>query len=98
MPWGPAITDLAGSIPAMKQAIAGAGGDPSSLQVQASALLRKTPDGAIDVDKSLAPVAQLIDAGATEVRFTGSLPEPEHATEQFSQLVNAFRRATQGGV
>jgi hypothetical protein len=68
------------------------------LQVQASALLHKTPDGVLDVDKSLAPVAQLVDAGATEVRFTGSLPDPEHATEQFSQLVAAFRHVTQGGV
>jgi probable F420-dependent oxidoreductase len=98
MPWGPAIADLAGAIPAMRQAIADAGGDPSGLQVQASAALRKAPDGSIDVDKSLAPVAQLVEAGATEVRFTGPLPDPDHATEQFSQLVNAFRRATQGGV
>jgi probable F420-dependent oxidoreductase len=98
MPWGPAITDLAGAIPAMKQAVADAGGDPTELQVQATALLRKTPDGFLDVDKSLAPVAQLVEAGATEVRFTGSLPDAEHAAEQFSQLVSAFRRITQGDV
>jgi hypothetical protein len=48
----------------------------------------------IDVNTSMAPVPQLVAAGATEIRFTGSLPAPDHAVEQFSQLVTAFRDAT----
>ena len=41
IPWGPAITDLGAAIPAMKQAIEDAGGDPADLQVQGTALLRR---------------------------------------------------------
>jgi probable F420-dependent oxidoreductase len=91
IPWGPAITDLEGAIRAMKQAIVDAGGDPANLQVQGTALLRRTAEGAIDVDASIAPVAQLVACGATEIRFTGPLPQPTQAVEQFSQLVTAFR-------
>lgn len=98
IPWGPAITDLAGAIPAMKQAIADVGGDPSALQVQGTALLRKASEGGIDVDASIAPVAQAVAAGATEVRFTGALPPQERAVEQFSQLVAAFREVTHSAV
>ena len=94
IPWGPAITDLKGAIRAMKQAIVGAGGDPDNLQVQGTALLRRTSEGAIDVDASIAPVAQLVACGATEIRFTGPLPQPAQAVEQFSQLVTAFRDVT----
>ena len=94
IPWGPAITDLKVAIRAMKQAIVGAGGDPDNLQVQGTALLRRTSEGAIDVDASIAPVAQLVACGATEIRFTGPLPQPAQAVEQFSQLVTAFRDVT----
>ncbi len=94
IPWGPAITELKGAIRAMKQAIVGAGGDPDNLQVQGTALLRRTSEGAIDVDASIAPVAQLVACGATEIRFTGPLPQPAQAVEQFSQLVTAFRDVT----
>jgi probable F420-dependent oxidoreductase len=94
IPWGPAITDLGAAIPAMKQAIVDVGGDPSGLQVQGSAVLRRNRDRLIDVNTSMAPVPQLVAAGATEIRFTGSLPAPDHAVEQFSQLVTAFRDAT----
>ena len=91
IPWGPAITDLKGAIPAMKQAIVDAGGDPSDLQVQGSAGLRKGPDGSIDVPASVAPVAQLVADGATDIRFAGSLPDAGQAAEQLSELVAAFR-------
>lgn len=94
IPWGPAITDLAGAIPAMKQAIADAGGDPSDLQVQGTALLRRDADGGIDVDASVASVAQLVEIGVSEIRFTGPLPKPAIAEEQFTRLVNAFREVT----
>jgi alkanesulfonate monooxygenase SsuD/methylene tetrahydromethanopterin reductase-like flavin-dependent oxidoreductase (luciferase family) len=91
IPWGPAITNIEESIPAMRQAIADAGGDPSGLQVQGTAVLKKTDDGAIDVDASLAPVARQLAAGATDIRLGGWLPEPEQAAEQLSRLVSGFR-------
>ncbi|MGZ6780928.1 MAG: LLM class flavin-dependent oxidoreductase, partial [Mycobacterium sp.] len=91
IPWGPAIADLEASIPAMKQAITDAGGDPSDLEVQGTAVLKRTADGSLDVDASLAPVAKQVAAGATDIRFGGSLPEDP---AQLSQLVSAFREIT----
>jgi hypothetical protein len=40
-------------------------------------------------------VADVVACGATEIRFTGALPKPAIAVEQFSQLVTAFREATE---
>jgi probable F420-dependent oxidoreductase len=91
IPWGPAIADLEESVPAMRQAIADVGGDPSDLQVQGAAALKKTPDGCLDIDASVAPVAKQVAAGATDIRFNGSLPaERPQAAQQLSQLVSAF--------
>lgn len=98
IPWGPAITDLEGAIPAMKQAIRDVGGDPAGLQVQGTALLRRDSERGIDVGASVAPVGDLVACGATEIRFTGALPKPENAAEQFSALVAAFREIAHGAV
>jgi probable F420-dependent oxidoreductase len=95
IPWGPAISNLEESIPAMKKAIADVGGDPTDLAVQGAAVLKRDADGAIDVGASLAPVAKQVAAGATDIRFSGSLPKDLHqASEQLSELVAAFRSAT----
>ena len=95
IPWGPAIGDLQGAIPAMKQAIAESGGDPSELQVQGSAMLVKGSDGTIDVAASVAAVPQLVADGANDIRFSGSLPaDPDQARELLADLVGAFRKAT----
>lgn len=97
IPWGPAIADLERSVPAMKQAIADAGGDPNDLQVQGTAVLVKDADGAIDIDASVAPVPKQVAAGATDIRFAGSPPkDPRQATEQLSHLVSAFRASIHG--
>jgi probable F420-dependent oxidoreductase len=92
IPWGPAISDLKGAIPAMRDAIAAAGGDPSDLQVQGSAGLVRRSDGSIDVRASVAPVPQILADGANDVRFAGPLPkDPAHASEVVAKLVDAFR-------
>ena len=97
IPWGPDIPNLDESVPAMKRAIADVGGDPSELQVQGTVVLVKNADGAIDINASVAPVPKQVAAGATDVRFAGSLPRDlRQATEQLSQLVTAFREVTQG--
>ena len=99
IPWGPAIANLDESVPAMKQAIADVGGDPSDLEVQGAAALVKDADGAIDIDATVASVPKQVAAGATDIRFAGSPPkDPRQATEQLSQLVSVFREVTQGTV
>jgi probable F420-dependent oxidoreductase len=95
IPWGPAISNLEESVPAMKKAIADVGGDPTDLAVQGAAALKRDADGGIDVGASLAPVEKQVAAGATDIRFSGSLPKDVHqAQQQLSQLVAAFRSAT----
>jgi probable F420-dependent oxidoreductase len=96
IPWGSDIANLEESVPAMKRAIADVGGDPTNLEVQGTAVLKKGPDGAIDTDASVASVPKQIAAGATDIRFGGSLPKDlAQATEQLSQLVTVFRDVTQ---
>jgi probable F420-dependent oxidoreductase len=92
IPWGPAIAKLDEAVPAMKQAIADIGGDPNGLQVQGTAVLVKGDDGGVDVDASLASVSKQVAAGATDIRFGGSLPEDSRrAADDLTQLVQAFR-------
>lgn len=92
IPWGRDIANLEESVPAMKQAIADVGGDAGDLEVQGTAGLKKDANGAIDVDASVASVRRQIAAGATDIRFSGSLPDDlAQVTEQLSQLVAAFR-------
>jgi hypothetical protein len=99
IPWGRDIVHLEESVPAMKQAIADVGGDPSDLQVQGTAMLKNDSNGALDVDASVALVPKQIAAGATDIRFVGPLPaDLAQATEQLSQLVTAFREVTQRAV
>ncbi|RDH79601.1 TIGR03619 family F420-dependent LLM class oxidoreductase [Mycolicibacterium moriokaense] len=99
IPWGADIVNLAESVPAMKQTIADVGGDPSGLQVQGTAPLKKSADGGIDVDASLASVPKQIAAGATDIRFGGSpSSDPQQAAEQLSALVTAFREVARNSV
>jgi probable F420-dependent oxidoreductase len=99
IPWGPDIANLEESVPAMKQAIADVGGDPRGLEVQGTAVLVKNPDGDLDVNASVAPVARQVAAGATDIRFAGSPPkDPRRVSEQLSQLVGAFREVAQSTV
>ena len=66
-------------------------GDPSSLEVQGTALL-KADDGSLDIDASIAQAAKQVAAGATDVRFGGSLPDdPQQAADEFTELVGAYR-------
>jgi probable F420-dependent oxidoreductase len=96
IPWGPAITRLDEAVPAMKRAIADAGGDPTGLEVQGAGALVKNADGGIDIDASIAPVRAQVAAGATDIRFAGSLPkDPQQAADELSGLVRAFREVTQ---
>lgn len=95
IPWGPAIGDLGGAIPAMKRAIADTGADPAGLQVQGSAGLVKGSDRRIDVRASVAAVPRIMADGATDVRFSGTLPaDPGQAQEVLTELVSAFRTVT----
>src|ERR1700682_5946095 len=94
IPWGPAADDPVHAIKQMKDLVAGAGRDPSSLQVVGSLPLFKRPDGEMDVDRSMEGVAGLSDAGVTDFRVRLDLPdERSSALEKATRLVTAFRDA-----
>lgn len=95
IPWGPAVSDPAGAIAAMKDKIADLGGDPVDLQVLGHATTVKRPDGSVDIAATVASAPALISAGVTDVRVTMSLPrEVSRATDLLTELVEAFRAAT----
>lgn len=95
IPWGPAIADPAGSIAAMKDKIAGFGGDPTDLEVLGHATTVKRPDRSVDVAATVASAPPLIAAGVTDVRVTLSVPRDiSEATDLLSELVAAFHAAT----
>ena len=94
IPWGPDLADLRGSIPAMKQAVLDAGGDPSGMKVQGTVRVVRS-DGRIDYDATAAAVPDLVEAGVTDFRVAVPLPaERERAVEVLTDLVGAFRAVT----
>lgn len=95
IPWGPAIADPVGSIAAMKDAVAAAGGDPEGLQVQSAARAVKKSDGSLDYAATAAAVPALVEAGVTDIRVSTAVPQGyEPAVEFLTPLVDAFRAAT----
>jgi probable F420-dependent oxidoreductase len=95
IPWGPAVANPASAIIAMKDAIAGAGGEPTHLQVQGNATTIKRADGSVDVEATAASAPPLVEAGVTDVRFTLAIPrDQQHATDLLSELVGAFHAVT----
>lgn len=94
IPWGPAVSDPAGAIATMKDAIAELGGDPGGLQVLGHATTVKRPDRSIDLAATAASAIPLVAAGVTDVRVTMSLPrDTGQAADVLSELVAEFRSA-----
>ncbi|HEU4360451.1 MAG TPA: TIGR03619 family F420-dependent LLM class oxidoreductase [Mycobacterium sp.] len=95
IPWGPAISDPAGAIAAMKAKVADFGGEPANLQVLGHAATVKGPGRSVDIAATVASAPPLIRAGVTDVRVTLSLPSDiDHATDLLTELVAAFRAVT----
>lgn len=94
IPWGDDAADLATTIPAAREMVRTAGGPADALEVVANLRAHVDADGRIDVDRTLAPVPDLLAAGATDflTRFRG-LPE----FEALAALVHAFRSITGSG-
>ena len=94
IPWGPAAADPKPSIATMKAALADAGRDAADLQVVGSLPVVKREDGTIDVDRTMARVPELAEAGVTDLRARFPLPtDPAAALDQLRDVVHAFRAA-----
>lgn len=98
IPWGDDALDLERSIPELRTRIEAAGVAPDGLQVVANLRVVTTDDGSIDVDRTLAPVAAAVEAGATDflTRFRARVPDDRFEAE-LRDLVTAFRSATGRG-
>jgi alkanesulfonate monooxygenase SsuD/methylene tetrahydromethanopterin reductase-like flavin-dependent oxidoreductase (luciferase family) len=95
IPWGEDAADPAGSIPRMRQAVDAAGGRSASLAVLAPLVLRRRPDGSLDLDASTDGLPSLIDAGVTDVLVHVPVPESyAGAFAAYSELVTCFKAAT----
>ena len=95
IPWGDDAADLELSITKMRDRIAAAGVSPDGLQVVSNLRVYKTDDGAIDIERTMEPVPELVAAGATDVLVRMPVREPNAETEAtLRDFVAAFRAAT----
>jgi len=95
IPWGNDANDLEQSIATLRERIAAAGHASDGLQVVANLRVFKDNGDDIDVDRTLAPVPQLVAAGATSflARFPARAPSPE-TEASLRAFVAAFRGVT----
>lgn len=85
IPWGEDAADPVTSVPRMRAAIAGAGGDGASL-----AVLTTLPE--------LERLPTLVEAGVTDFLVYARVPDSyDGALDTYSQLVAGFREAAGGG-
>lgn len=92
LPWGDDMTDPRPGIERLRRALSDAGRDPAELQAQGSLPVVLT-DAGIDLEATLAPVAELVDAGVTDFRVRAALGrDPEADDRLLTELVPAFRR------
>jgi len=95
IPWGPDMADPVAGIAKMRGIIEGEGGDASGLQVLGYAQVARRDDGSVDLDRTMASVPPLVEAGITDVRVAIPLPEGEsQATDYLAGVVERFRAAT----
>jgi probable F420-dependent oxidoreductase len=90
LPWGPDAVDPA-AIGRMRRAVAEAGGPADELQVAWALRSRRTPDGAIDADRTAEAVPALVAAGATDLRVRLRATDMTSAT--LEALVASVRAA-----
>ena len=98
--WIPIMTattdDIREGSARLRQEFAGAGRDPSALQVRGPLPMVRTPDKALDLDATLGGVAELVDAGVTDIQvtFQALSREPAEASALLADLAKGFAAAT----
>jgi probable F420-dependent oxidoreductase len=95
IPWGDDATDLATSLPRLRERLADAGRDPDGLQVAGQLPERRDRDGQLDIDATMAGVPALVEAGVTDFRASLRIPsDPSAAEDHVRRAVIAFRQTT----
>lgn len=94
IPWGPDAVDLQNGIAKMRAAVADEGRDPADIEVVANLPITVDDAGTPDFAASMAGIAELADAGATDFRAMLRLaPDGADAEERIGEMVSAFRAA-----
>jgi probable F420-dependent oxidoreductase len=93
IPWGDDAADLVTAIPKMRDALAAAGREGvEHIGVVGSLPAVKTDDGDLDVERTMAGVPALVEAGVTDFRSNVALPSDRAAAlDKLRGVVNAFR-------
>jgi probable F420-dependent oxidoreductase len=95
IPWGDDATDLAASLPRLREAVDRAGGEGGSLSVLAPLVPRKTSDGALDSAAVADDLGALAELGVTDVLAQARPPRSADAAgELYAGLVAARDAAT----
>ena len=95
IPWGAAAGDIVTGIAQMKEAVAAAGRDDWDLQVVGTLPVAKSDDRSLDVERTMAAVPALVEAGVTDFRSNIAVPDdPAEAEDHLSTVVAAFNEAT----
>ena len=97
IPWGPDAADVAAGIVKMREAVAGAGRDPSEIEVAAGLRLVNDDRGEPQIAPTMAAVPALVAAGATDLRIQlRPPPGVDPAEEYLVRWVEAFEAAAGG--
>jgi probable F420-dependent oxidoreductase len=92
IPWGDEIADPARGIAILREALAGAGRDPSDLQVQGTLAPVVGSDGSLELGATFAPVRRLIADGITDFRIGHRWPPAEAGLDEcLASVVDSFR-------
>lgn len=93
IPWGPDASNLAESIPRMKDAVLAEGAGIDGFQVVGALPVVRTDSGAMDVPRTMERLPQLIAAGVTDFIDFSILPKSyDENFAELSNLVAAFRQ------
>jgi probable F420-dependent oxidoreductase len=95
IPWGESAKDLSTSIAQMRDGVAATGRDPLGIGVVGNLVLVRDDAGAIDIERTMAGVPDLVAAGVTDLRF--SIPmtvERAEATDVLGRMAGAFGQVT----
>jgi probable F420-dependent oxidoreductase len=94
IPWGSDARDPVAGLARIREVLARAGRDAQGFQVTTHVPLAKRADGALDVERTLAPIPALVAGGITDFRVTLELPAEAAAVEDLlAPLVAAFRKS-----
>jgi probable F420-dependent oxidoreductase len=92
IPWGDAAADLPNAVPAMRERVERAGGDPETFGVVGVVPVVDV-DGVPAAAATLAGVEDLVAAGVTDVRVSWPVaPDPDVDRSQLDTLVAEFHR------